>query len=194
MNPTHHLNRSQHYLNYASADLAAGDCTRAARALYRAATHAVTATAVHWHHPHYSKGRLGLVVTGLVRDGRLRCAHWRTFREIRDLPGRIAAAPNAARPVLRRVRRRVDRLLAAVSAAIAGCPRPPTLAEIIAQFAAESVPQPSPPWPQTAGKLNPVPGQYVDPGYAGHPPDGNGSVAIQVVVPKLQRCHRRGVN
>ncbi len=122
VNPTHHINRSQHYLNYASADLAASDCTRAARALYRAATHAVTAAAVHWHHPHYSKRRLGLVVTGLVRDGRLRCAHWRTFREIRDLPGRIAAAPNAARPMLRRVRRRVDRLFAAVSAAIAGCP------------------------------------------------------------------------
>ncbi len=45
MNPSHHLDRSQHYLNFVPGNLAAGDCARAARAMARSASHAVTVAA-----------------------------------------------------------------------------------------------------------------------------------------------------
>jgi len=45
VNPSHHLDRSQHYLNFVPGNLAAGDCARAARAMARSASHAVTVAA-----------------------------------------------------------------------------------------------------------------------------------------------------
>ena len=66
MNPAHHLNRSRHYLNFTPANIAAGDYARAARALCRSVSHAVTAAAVHWHHRCHSRQRLRLVVKALV--------------------------------------------------------------------------------------------------------------------------------
>ena len=51
MNPDHHLSRSHHFLNCVNADLDAGDCQRAAGALRRSASHAVTAAAVYWNYP-----------------------------------------------------------------------------------------------------------------------------------------------
>ena len=173
MNPDHHLNRSQRYLDFTANDIAAGDCARAARALSRAATHAVTAAAVHWHHRHHSRRRLGVVVGALLRDGRLRAAHWRTFREVGQLPAQIAAAPDAARRLLRRARRRVSRLRTAIAAAMSAQPNPPTLAELMAQVAAQPLPPP-PPFPQTRGELNRLLGRYVDPDYADHPLDCHG--------------------
>ncbi len=62
MNPAHHLNRSRHYLNFIPANIAPGDYARAARALCRSVSHAVTAAAVHWHHRRDTRRRLRLVV------------------------------------------------------------------------------------------------------------------------------------
>ena len=75
MNPAHHLNRSRHCLNFTPANIAAGDYARAARALCRSASHAVTAAAVHWHHRRDTRRRLRLVVKAPVFDGHLRYTH-----------------------------------------------------------------------------------------------------------------------
>ncbi len=74
VNPAHHLNRSRHYLNFIPANIAAGDYARAARALCRSVSHAVTAAAVHWHHRCHTRQRLRLVVKALVFDGPLSIA------------------------------------------------------------------------------------------------------------------------
>ena len=65
MNPTY-------YLNFIPANIGAGDYARAARALCRSVSHAVTAAAVHWHHRHDTRRRLRLVVKAPVFDGHLR--------------------------------------------------------------------------------------------------------------------------
>ncbi len=174
MNPAHHLNRSRHYLNFTPANIAAGDYARAARALCRSASHAVTAAAVHWHHRHDTRRRLHRVVKALVFDGHLRYTHERTLRQAYALPGLIAdAAPAAARRLLRRARRRVSRLIAAVAAAMARQPHPPTLEQILAQIDALS-PLPPPPPVTTTGQLKKALGRYVDPEYADHPLDCHG--------------------
>ena len=140
MNPTHHLEHSQRYLNFAALDTAAGDCSRAAHALTRAASHAVTAAAVHWHDSHHSRRRLTTVLGGLVHNNRVAHTHRRTFRDVYQLPRQVAATGtdvSAARRLLRRFRRRVNRLLAAIRLAIAAHPNPPTMDEICARLTAE---------------------------------------------------------
>ena len=142
MNPENHLNRCRLYLNFSRTNAADGDFNRAALALTRAASHAATAAALHWHHLHYSRRRLNAALTGLALNGRLPYQHVRTFRDVYSLPARIASAPTGhARRILRIARRRVARLLAAVESAIAADPNPPTLTQIIASSTTD--PQPS---------------------------------------------------
>ena len=174
MNPAHHLDRSRHYLDSAPANLAAGDCARAARALARSASHAVTAAAVHWHRGHHSRRRLTAALGGLVYDRRIAYAHLRTFRDVYRLPGQVlTATPELALRMVRRMRRRVSRLIGAIAAAIAAQPEVPTLEQLLADPA--SLPEPLPaPVITTIGELKDALGEYVDTEYRSHPIDCHG--------------------
>ena len=120
MDLAHHLDRSQRCLNWVPVNLAADDCARAADSLRRAASHAITAAAVHWGYPHHSRRRLTTVLYAMLHDGKIdRASHISTFRQVHELPAEIAAAPSAAaRRLIRRVRTRVRRLRNAVIAAV----------------------------------------------------------------------------
>ena len=121
MDLAHHLDRSQRCLNWVPVNLADDDCARAADSLRRAASHAITAAAVHWGFPHHSRRRLTTVLYAMLHDGKIdRASHISTFRQVHELPAEIAAAPsdNAARRLIRRVRTRVRRLRNAVIAAV----------------------------------------------------------------------------
>ena len=113
MDLAHHLDRSQRCLNWVPVNLAAGDPARAA-------SHAITAAAVHWGFPHHSRRRLTTVLYAMLHDGKIdRASHISTFRQVHELPAEIAAAPSAAaRRLIRRVRTRVRRLRNAVIAAV----------------------------------------------------------------------------
>ena len=131
MNPIHHLERSRHYLNFVPGNISAGDYNRAAKALTRAVSHAATAAAVHWHHGHHSRRRLSTALSELVFEGHLSHTHLRTFRDVYFLLIRIPDAdPESARKMLRRQRRRVSRLNAAIEMVISAEPNPPTLDQI----------------------------------------------------------------
>ena len=137
MNAAHHLDRSRLYLGYVTRNVRAGEYNRAARALHRAATHAVTAAAVHWHQRHHSWRRLTTVLGMLVRDGLLGYRHLRAFREVLRLPALMGEATGdvaAMRRLLRRFRRRVDRLRRAIIRAMYADPNPMSLQEILAQL------------------------------------------------------------
>ena len=121
MDLAHHLDRSQRCLNWVPVNLAAGDCARAADSLRRAASHAITAAAVHWGFPHHSRRRLTTVLYAMLHDGKIdRASHISTFRQVHELPAEIAAAPSddAARRLIRRVRTRVRRLRNAIITAV----------------------------------------------------------------------------
>ena len=137
MNPNHHLNRSQLYLDFSRANATDGDFNRAALALTRAASHAATAAAIHWHNRHYSRRRLNVALTELALDGYLPYPHVRTFRDVYSVPAQVAPArPDDARRILRTAHRRVARLLAAIKSTMAAHPSPPTLEEVIARIQA----------------------------------------------------------
>ena len=131
MSPDHHLRRSLHFLDLATADLDAGDCRRAAGALARSASHAVTAAAVHWRYPHNTRRRLHIVLSMLMFNGLLEYRHHRTFRHVCELSDILAnsSVPDGPRR-LRRARRRVFRLIAAVTAAMDAEPNPKTREEL----------------------------------------------------------------
>ena len=138
LNPAHHLERSQLYLGFASDDLRAGDVSRAARAVERAASHAATAAAVHWHHRHYSWRRLTSAVASLVHAGRVEYRHLRTLREVTRLTVTLFETgndPNAVRTLLHRLHRRVTRLRQALARAIAHDPNPVNIADLLARAA-----------------------------------------------------------
>ena len=121
MNLAHHLNRSQHYIDRIPINLAAGDRIRAAKAVGRAASHAVTAAAVHWGYPYKSRRRLTTVLYGLLHDGKItHASHIRTFRQVYQLPDQVAAATTEAeaRRLIHRLRMRVRRLRKAITTAI----------------------------------------------------------------------------
>lgn len=137
MNAAHHLDRSRLYLGFVTQNVLAGEYDRAARAVHRAATHAVTAAAVHWHQRHYSWRRLTTALGMLVRDGLLGYRHLRTFREVLRLPALMGEATvdvAAMRRLLRRFRRRVDRMRRAIIRAMHADPNPMSLEEILAQL------------------------------------------------------------
>ena len=171
LNPDHHLDLSRQYLGYVSGDISAGDYAKAARALARSASHAVTAAAVHWHHRHHSRRRLNVVVAELAFDRRIRRTHVRTFVEVYRTADQITHEPPAiASRMLRRMRRRVSRLIAAITAAIALQPDVPTLEQIVADPTALPAPLSSPKI-TTIGELRDALGQAVDTDHRNHPID-----------------------
>ncbi len=112
-------------------------CQRAARALRRSATHAVTAAAVHWHYPHNTRRRLHIVISRLMCDGLLENTHQRTLRQVYQLSDIVAGSsipaassvPDSLR-AMRRARRRVSRLITAVTSAMVADPNPITLEKL----------------------------------------------------------------
>ena len=168
MNPAHHLNRSQRYLNFVPRNVAAGDYDRAAKALARSASHAVTAAAVHWRNRHHSRRRLTTALTELVFERRIAHTHLRTFKEVYALLDEIpVAAAATARKLLCRLRRRVSRLSAAIATAVAAQPEVPTLDQLMAQ----SVPPEPVPLVNTMGELRAALGKYIDTAHESHPWD-----------------------
>ena len=156
MDLAHHLNRSQHYIDRIPINLAAGDPDRAAKAVGRAASHAVTAAAVHWGYPYKSRRRLTTVLYGLLHDGKItHASHIRTFRQVYQLPDQVAAASTEAeaRRLIQRLRMRVRRLRKAITTAISAVrptpdsdsnPNPPrkSAASLRAQFEAIAITRP----------------------------------------------------
>ncbi len=174
MNPSHHLDRSRHHLDFVPVNIAAGDYTRAASALARAASHAVTAAAVHWHSGHHSRRRLTTALAELVYSRRVAYAHLRTFRDVYRLLDQVVDAPHqSASKLLRRMRRRVSRLNAAIAAAIADQPEALTLEQLMADPELLPAPDPSP-QVTTTGELKDALGQYVDDACRSHPIDCHG--------------------
>ena len=174
MNPSHHLERSQHYAGFVPQNLAAGDFARAAKALARSASHAVTAAAVHWHHRHDSRRRLNSILTELVYSGRVPYTHVRTFKEVYTLLDEMPDATAAtARKLLRRLRRRVSRLASAIAAAIAGQPDVPTFEQLMANPVLLPAPEPVP-QVNTMGELRAALDKYIDTAHEGHPWDCHG--------------------
>ena len=132
----HHQNRSRIFLSRCATEIDANRLDLAAESLRRAASHAVTAAAVHWHFRHHSKRRLNTVIYNLAIEGRLPYSCVLTFRNIYKLPRLIDNVPHhlAAR-TLRRHHRSVIRLVKALDTAMTRQPNPPTLEQAIAAAA-----------------------------------------------------------
>lgn len=169
MNSTHHLERSQHYLNFVPGNLAAGDFARAAIALARSASHAATAAAVHRHNGHHSRRRLSTALAELVFELRVAHIHWRTFRDVYRLPAQLSdTTPQAARCLLRRFKRRVARLHDAITTAIYLTPRPPSFEQLLADPTLLPDPEPSP-VVANMGELRQLLNRPLDTAYHDHP-------------------------
>ncbi|MCY3692877.1 MAG: hypothetical protein OXI54_17165 [Chloroflexota bacterium] len=169
MNSTHHLERSQHYLNFVPGNLAAGDFARAAAALARSASHAATAAAVHRHHGHHSRKRLSTALAELVFELRLAHTQWRAFRDVYRLPALLRdATPQAARCLLRRFKRRVARLHDAVATAILLTPPTPSFEQLLADPTLLPDPEPSP-VVANMGELRQLLNVPLDTAYHNHP-------------------------
>lgn len=166
MNPAHHLNRSHLYLNFVPGNVAAGDYDRAAKALARSASHAVTAAAAHWRNGHRSRRRLNAVLSELVYDRRVAYTHVRTFRDVYRLLDELPDATAAtACNLLRRLRRRVSRLKDAIASAIAGQPNVPTVEQLLTR---NVTPDPAP-QVNTMGELRAALGKSIDTAHESHP-------------------------
>ena len=137
----HHRNRSRIFLSRCATEIDAKRLDLAAESLRRAASHAVTAAAVHWHFRHQSKRRLNTVVYNLAIEKRIPYSCFLTFRNIYRLPRLIHNVPHrlAARTV-RRHHRSVIRLLKALDTAMTRQPNPPTLEQAIAAAANNTAP------------------------------------------------------
>ena len=128
MNPNHHLYHSQRFLDWVPADLAAGNYARAANSLGRAASHAVTAAAIHWNYPYRSRRRLTIALGELLDAGKIPDASHRcTFRQVYDLPDQIAGARSDAhaRRIICHALMPVCRLRADIAAAAGIAPPAP---------------------------------------------------------------------
>ena len=169
MHPTHHLERSQRYLNFVPDNVAAGDYFRAANALARSASHAVTAAAVHWSRPHHTRRRLTTILTELVYTRSVAYTHLRTFTQVYRLLQQVPDAAAAdARRMLRRLRRRVSRFTAAVAGAISDDPAPLSFEDLIADPSNRPEPEPAPQI-TTIGELREILGIPCDTAYKNHP-------------------------
>ncbi len=111
-----------------------GDTDRAAEALRRSASHAVTAAAVHWHYPYRSRRFLANALRTFVIERNLDESHLHTFQAVYEVNpqalqslGRFAACRR-----LNKLRRLVARLKSDLDQAIASDPNPPTLDQIMA--------------------------------------------------------------
>ena len=120
----HHQTQARRFLSLARSDLNSADYARAANALARAASH--SATAAMFHRGLLSRATRRILTNtlfALAWDGHLSNGAVRTFRQIYQLPGRLAAAsPDAARRLCRQARNRVSALIRSVAGAIAGRP------------------------------------------------------------------------
>ena len=122
----HHQAQARRFLKLARADLNAGHGPRAANALARAASHAVTAAVRHWNPTlRPTRRKLTNAFFALAFAGQVTHGGVRTFRQIYRLPAAAAAGAadsRAAHQMLRRARNRVSALLRSVAQAIAGRP------------------------------------------------------------------------
>ena len=130
---------------------------------------------MHWHNGHHSRRRLTTVLVELVHARRVAYAHRRTFRDVYRLLDDVAGAtPQSACAMIRRMRRRVFRMLAA----IAGQPYVPTLEQLMAD--SSLLPPPDPPQTtMTMGELMALRGWPVDSACANHPVGGPGCLHIR---------------
>lgn len=169
MTPNHHLERGQRYLDFVPGNIAAGDHHRAAEALARSASHAVTAAAVHGGQPHYSRRRLTTVLTEMVYTRRIAYSHVRTFSQVyRSLDTVQNSTADAARRMLRRLRRRVSRLAAAIRYAMSDDSAAMSIDDLLAET--PGLPQPDPtPQITTMGELRALLGRPCDTAHANHP-------------------------
>ena len=98
----HHQTEARRFLSLARSNHSAGDHLRAADALARAASHAATAAVVerNWVH-RYTRRRLTNYLFLMAAEGRISNGGVRTFRNIYDLPRRLAEAdpPGGPTPV-----------------------------------------------------------------------------------------------
>ena len=120
----HHQTQARRFLSLARSDLNSADCHRAANALARAASHSATAAMFHRGLLRRATRRiLTNTLFALAWDGRVSNGAVRTFRQIYDLPRRLASAdPDEARRLCRQARNRVSALIRSVEGAIAGRP------------------------------------------------------------------------
>ena len=140
----HHRNRSRHFLSRSASQTDAGQTRFAAESLRRAASHAVTAAAVHWHFRYHSKRRLNTVIYNLVIEGRIPYSCVLNFREIYGLPSLIDnASDHLSTRILRRHYRRALRLINTLDTAMTRQPNPPTLEQVIAAALAGNDNEPS---------------------------------------------------
>ena len=145
----HHQAQARRFLSLARSNHNAGDYTRAADALARAASHSATAAVVHWDFiKRPTRRRLTNFLLILAGEGLISNGGVRIFRRIYDIPRLLAGSnPDEARRLCRQARNRVSALLRSIEGAIAGRPvtgrgrrppRPPSrpvprsMAEIIA--------------------------------------------------------------
>lgn len=120
----HHQAQARRFLALARSDHNAGDYTRAANALARAASHGATAAAVHESRlQRLTRRKLTNWLFALAGAGRISNGQVRAFRNIYHLPARLAAAnPGDAWRLSRRARNRVAALIRSLEAAVAGRP------------------------------------------------------------------------
>lgn len=136
----HHQAKAHEFLNRADCAIAAHDPLipsrskdslipssskeEAAAALCRAASHIITALAVHYGCKHNSRPRLEFVLHAAIADDLLNRSHLQTFRQIYTLPAALVAGDSPAGILLRRMRRRVAALIASVNGILRGEPKP----------------------------------------------------------------------
>lgn len=118
----HHRSQARRFLSLARADHDAGDYTRAANALARAASHAATAAVVHEtisRRP--TRRRLTHQLFALAWEGKISNGSVRVFRNIYGLPERLAVADaRDAQRLSRQARNRVALLVRSVEGAVTG--------------------------------------------------------------------------
>lgn len=131
---SHHQARAHRFLYRADQAIADRDHASAAAALRRAATHAITALAVHQDWPHKSRRQLEIALHANIASANLSYSHLTTLRQVHTSPYAcdVPTRPPGADPLqgrasdpaleLRRLRRRVASLITDVNALIAGNP------------------------------------------------------------------------
>ena len=133
---SHHQAQARRFLYRTDQAIAVRDHASASGSLRRAATHVVTALAVHQDWPHKSRRQLEMALHANIASANLSYSHVKTLRQVHTSPYACGAParPSGAEPLqgrasdpaleLRRLRRRVASLIKDVNAVIAGNPPP----------------------------------------------------------------------
>ena len=121
-----HQAKATEFLQHADHAIGDRDPPRAAVALRRALTHALTAVAVHDGRSHNSRRQLEHVMHSNIVRQRLERDHLKTFRQVHSLLDHLSSADRSGDPAvaLRRMRRRVSSFITHCAALIAGQPKP----------------------------------------------------------------------